>query len=159
MTIASELNRKRATVKPQHAKAWSDAANGNGHHEEGFEPAESNGTPPVPEPKRQKPAAAASPADVIDSTTSAYEDGERYRNGERVLEETGAAPHALHHWRNLLPEVGPVVDRMLGEFCFGDVWDRPHLDYRTRRIVTITTIATLGRPTLLRTHIRGALAF
>lgn len=95
---------------------------------------------------------------MIETTPSAYEDGERYRNGERVLEETGAAPQALHHWRNLLPEVGPVVDRMLGEFCFGDVWDRPHLDYRTRRIVTITTIATLGRPTLLRTHIRGALA-
>lgn len=95
---------------------------------------------------------------MIDSTPEAYENGERYLNGERVLVETGSARHALHHWRHLDPDAGPVLDRMLGEFCFGDVWDRPHLDYRTRRIITITTIATLGRPTLLRTHIRGALA-
>lgn len=95
---------------------------------------------------------------MSDSDLYAYENGERYLNGERVLAETGTAPKALHHWRNLDPDVGPVIDRMLGEFCFGDVWDRPHLDYRTRRIVTITTIAVLGRPTLLRTHIRGALA-
>lgn len=92
------------------------------------------------------------------SNPYAYEDGERYHAGERVLIDTGAAPKALHHWRNIDPDVGPALDRMLGEFCFGDVWDRPALDYRTRRIITITTIATLGRPTLLRTHIKGALA-
>jgi 4-carboxymuconolactone decarboxylase len=86
-----------------------------------------------------------------------YEESARYQNGERVLAETGVAPKALHHWRNIEPTVGPVLDRMLGEFCFGDVWAREELDYRTRRIITITTIATLGRPTLLRTHIKGAL--
>jgi len=86
-----------------------------------------------------------------------YEHSDRYAEGERVLAELGTAPKALHHWRNLDPDVGPVVDRMLGEFCFGDVWAREELDLRTRRIITITTIATLGRPTLLRTHIRGAL--
>ena len=80
-----------------------------------------------------------------DSNPFAYEDGERYQNGERVLIETGAAPKALHHWRNIDPHVGPVIDRMLGEFCFGDVWDRPEIDHHTRRIITITTIATLGR--------------
>lgn len=86
-----------------------------------------------------------------------YENSEAYRRGEQVLVDTGAAPKALHHWRHLDPTVGPVIDRMLGEFCFGDVWAREVLDPRTRRIITITTIATLGRPTLLRTHIRGAL--
>jgi 4-carboxymuconolactone decarboxylase len=87
-----------------------------------------------------------------------YENGVRYKEGERVLEETGASPKGLHHWRHIEPNVGPVIDRMLGEFCFGDVWNRPELDYRTRRVITITTIAVLGRPTLLRTHIRAALA-
>ena len=46
---------------------------------------------------------------------------------------------------------------MLGEFCFGDVWARDGLDLRTRRIVTLTTVATLSRPKYLRTHIRAAL--
>lgn len=86
-----------------------------------------------------------------------YENNPLYQKGEEVLIETGAAPKALHHWRNIDPIVGPELDRMLGEFCFGDVWARESLDYKTKRIITITTIAVLGRPTLLRTHIRGAL--
>lgn len=87
-----------------------------------------------------------------------YENGDRYQQGEQILEATGAPAKALHHWRNIEPHVGPVIDRMLGEFCFGDVWARPELDPRTRRVITITAIAVLGRPTLLRTHIRAALA-
>lgn len=86
-----------------------------------------------------------------------YENNALYRKGEEVLIETGSAPKALHHWRNLEPTVGPELDRMLGEFCFGDVWAQEGLDYKTKRIITITTIAVLGRPTLLRTHIKGAL--
>ena len=86
-----------------------------------------------------------------------YENTPLYQKGEEVLIETGAAPKALHHWRNIEPTVGPVLDRMLGEFCFGDVWAREGLDYKTKRIITLTTIAVLGRPTLLRTHVRGAL--
>jgi 4-carboxymuconolactone decarboxylase len=86
-----------------------------------------------------------------------YENTPLYQKGEEVLIETGAAPKALHHWRNIEPTVGPELDRMLGEFCFGDVWAREGLDYKTKRIITLTTIAVLGRPTLLRTHIRGAL--
>ena len=86
-----------------------------------------------------------------------YENTPLYQKGEEVLIETGAAPKALHHWRNIEPTVGTELDRMLGEFCFGDVWAREGLDYKTKRIITLTTIAVLGRPTLLRTHIRGAL--
>ena len=86
-----------------------------------------------------------------------YENTPLYQKGEEVLIETGAAPKALHHWRNIEPTVGPELDRMLGEFCFGDVWAREGLDYKTKRIITLTTLAVLGRPTLLRTHIRGAL--
>jgi 4-carboxymuconolactone decarboxylase len=86
-----------------------------------------------------------------------YENTPLYQKGEEVLIETGAAPKALHHWRNIEPTVGPELDRMLGEFCFGDVWAREGLDYKTKRIITLTTIAVLGRPTLLRTHVRGAL--
>jgi 4-carboxymuconolactone decarboxylase len=86
-----------------------------------------------------------------------YENNAQYQKGEEVLIETGSAPKALHHWRNLEPTVGPELDRMLGEFCFGDVWAQEGLDYKTKRIITITTIAVLGRPTLLRTHIKGAL--
>ena len=41
-----------------------------------------------------------------------YENTPLYQKGEEVLIETGAAPKALHHWRNIEPTVGPELDRM-----------------------------------------------
>lgn len=84
-------------------------------------------------------------------------DSDAYRRGVAVLEATGANGAGLQRWQSVDPVVGPVLDRMLGEFCFGDVWARDGLDLRTRRIVTLSTIAALGRPTLLKVHVKGAL--
>jgi 4-carboxymuconolactone decarboxylase len=81
---------------------------------------------------------------------------DRYQRGEEVLDAIGSGAASLDHWASV-PEVGPEIARMLGEFCFGDVWARDGLDAKTRRIVTLTTIAALGRPTLLKVHIQGAL--
>jgi 4-carboxymuconolactone decarboxylase len=85
-------------------------------------------------------------------------DSERYRTGLDVLEAIGSGAAGIHRWQAVDPVVGPQLDRMLGEFCFGDVWAGDGLDHRTRRTITLTTIAVLGRPTLLEGHIRGALA-
>ena len=68
----------------------------------------------------------------------------------------GNDPNGIKGFLALGPVVGPEIDRMLGEFCFGDVWARDGLDLRTRRIVMLTTVATLSRPKYLRTHIRAA---
>jgi len=84
-------------------------------------------------------------------------DSDRYASGVAVLKATNTDPGGLQRWQSVDPVVGPELDRMLGEFCFGDVWARDGLDLRTRRIVTITTIAALGRPTLLKVHVRAAL--
>lgn len=84
-------------------------------------------------------------------------DTDRYKEGVRVLEETGASGAGIKRWQRVDPVVGPELDRMLGEFCFGDVWARDALDFRTRRIITMVTIAAFGRPTLLKVHIRAAL--
>jgi 4-carboxymuconolactone decarboxylase len=81
----------------------------------------------------------------------------RYQRGLDVLDNIGAGSSGLARWRTVDPVVGPEIERMLAEFCFGDVWARDGLDDRTRRIVTLTTIAAIGRPTLLRVHVQGAL--
>ena len=82
---------------------------------------------------------------------------DRYQRGRDTLSSMGNDPDGIQGYRSLDPVVGPEVERMLGEFCFGDVWSRDGLDLRTRRIVTLTTIATLSRPKYLKTHIRSAL--
>lgn len=41
--------------------------------------------------------------------------------------------------------------------AWGDVWTRPGLDRRTRSIITLTALLSLGHENELRLHIRGAL--
>jgi len=82
---------------------------------------------------------------------------DRFKIGVKVVKSLGGDPEQLKRWSSLDPVVGPKLDRMLGEFCFGDVWAGDGLDLRTRRVITLTTIAVLGRPSLLKAHVRGAL--
>jgi len=42
-------------------------------------------------------------------------------------------------------------------YCWGEVWDRPGLDRRTRSIVNLAMLAAMAKPNELRIHVRGAL--
>lgn len=42
-------------------------------------------------------------------------------------------------------------------YCWGEVWDRPGLDRRTRSIVNLAMLAAMSKPNELRIHVRGAL--
>jgi len=41
--------------------------------------------------------------------------------------------------------------------AWGNVWQRPGLDLRTRSLVTVAMLAALGKQTELKGHVRGAL--
>lgn len=41
---------------------------------------------------------------------------------------------------------------------FGDIWQRPGLDKRTRSMLTLTALTALCRPNQLKLHVQGALA-
>jgi 4-carboxymuconolactone decarboxylase len=52
----------------------------------------------------------------------------------------------------------PDLTRCLVEFPFGDIYTRPGLDPKTREMLTIAALTTLGFPQdELRQHIHGAL--
>lgn len=82
---------------------------------------------------------------------------DRYARGVAVLEALNNDPTSMAAWRRVDPVVGPKLDRMLGEFCFGDVWAGDGLDLKTRRIVTLVTLATQGRSSALAGHIQMSL--
>lgn len=42
-------------------------------------------------------------------------------------------------------------------YCWGEIWDRPGLDRRTRSIVNISLLTAMGKPNELRVHVKGAL--
>ena len=52
---------------------------------------------------------------------------------------------------------GPMQD-LVTRYCFGEVWGRELLDRRTRSMLTLAIVATLGRNNQLKVHVRGAIA-
>ncbi|GEN79865.1 carboxymuconolactone decarboxylase family protein [Actinotalea fermentans] len=89
--------------------------------------------------------------------TASYETGERYLRGREVLASMNNDPDGLAFWRDVDPDVGPELDRLLGEHCFGDIWAGDGLDKRTRRIIVITTLANQNRMVQLHGHVKSAL--
>ena len=51
----------------------------------------------------------------------------------------------------------PLQD-LVTRLCFGEVWNRPGLDRKTRSMLTIAILIGQSRPDQLRNHIKGALA-
>ena len=51
----------------------------------------------------------------------------------------------------------PLED-MVTTWCFGDIWQRPGLDLKTRSMITLAALTALCRPNQLKGHVEGALA-
>jgi len=49
------------------------------------------------------------------------------------------------------------LTRLVTEHCFSDSWSRPGLPLKTKSLLTIAILTTLGNPEELKGHIRGAL--
>ncbi len=52
---------------------------------------------------------------------------------------------------------GPFQD-LITRYCFGEVWNRPPLDRKTRSMLSLAIISCLSRPNQVRVHVRGAIA-
>lgn len=55
-------------------------------------------------------------------------------------------------------EPGDVFLEQTLDRVFGEVWTRPALTRRERRLITLATIAMTGAPTAMEVHVRSALA-
>ena len=51
----------------------------------------------------------------------------------------------------------PLQD-MVTRYCFGDVWHRPHLDRKTRSLLTLAMLTALDKPHEIKRHIQGAIS-
>ncbi|MGA0807303.1 MAG: carboxymuconolactone decarboxylase family protein [Pseudohongiellaceae bacterium] len=47
---------------------------------------------------------------------------------------------------------------LVTSWVFGDVWQRPGLDCKTRSMITLAALTALAKPNQLKMHIQGALA-
>lgn len=81
---------------------------------------------------------------------------DRYRRGVDIAQQlsSGSLDRFL---TSRVAEVAPDFARMAIEFPFGDLYARDALDLRSREIVAITALATLGQADQLRLHVAAAL--
>lgn len=49
------------------------------------------------------------------------------------------------------------LQELVTEYCWGDVWNRPGLDRRTRSMLNLAMLTALNRPHELKLHVKGAL--
>jgi 4-carboxymuconolactone decarboxylase len=50
------------------------------------------------------------------------------------------------------------LQEMVTRFCFGEIWQRPGLDRKTRSLLTLSMLIGTGRFMQLPAHLRGAVA-
>ncbi len=59
--------------------------------------------------------------------------------------------------RDAWSRLSPDFARYVTDFLAGEIWARPHLDLKTRSLVTVAALTALGRPNALRLNVEMAL--
>lgn len=49
------------------------------------------------------------------------------------------------------------MQELVTQYCWGDIWNRPGLDRRTRSLLNLALMTALNRPHELKLHVRGAI--
>ena len=81
---------------------------------------------------------------------------DRYQKGLEKLKIMN--PDSYKNLEKALEDIAPDMARYVAEFPYGDIYTRPGLDLKTRELVTVASITTLGSaPLQLESHIHGAL--
>ncbi len=53
-------------------------------------------------------------------------------------------------------EFSMQIQKLVTEYCWGEIWSRPGLDHKTRSLINIAMLTALNRPNEVRLHMRGA---
>lgn len=61
------------------------------------------------------------------------------------------------HHANASDMMAPIQD-IVTRICFGEIWQRPVLDLKTRSLITLAMLVATGRTHEIKIHTRGAVA-
>ena len=86
-------------------------------------------------------------------TTSASKDFEK---GLATLKQVMGEDFVANAFANATEFTMPMQEYITRN-AWGDVWQRPGLDMKTRSLVTVALLAALGKQHELKGHVRGAL--
>ena len=85
------------------------------------------------------------------------DDTTRREAGRRVRREVLGSDHVDRAEAAATPLTADFQD-LLTRYAWGEIWTRPGLDHRTRRMLVLATLIALGRWEEFRLHARAAVA-
>ena len=82
--------------------------------------------------------------------------GEQFAKGLKVRREVLGDAHVNKSLAAADDFTAPM-QKLVTEWCWGEIWTRPGLDRRTRSFINLAMISALNRPHELELHTRAAL--
>jgi 4-carboxymuconolactone decarboxylase len=79
-----------------------------------------------------------------------------FDTGLRNRREVLGAQYVDESLRNADDFTRPMQE-LVTQYCWGDVWERPGLDRRTRSFLNLAMLTALNRPHEIKLHVRGAI--
>jgi len=81
---------------------------------------------------------------------------ERFDKGLQTRREVLGAEYVDAAIKNA-DDFNMPMQELVTEYCWGDVWNRPGLDRRTRSFLNLAMLTALNRPHELKLHVKGAI--
>lgn len=79
-----------------------------------------------------------------------------FKKGLAIRREVLGSEHVDRSLANVDDFTAPI-QKLVTEYCWGEIWSRPGLTRKTRSIMNLAMLAALNRPHEVRLHVRGAL--
>lgn len=89
-------------------------------------------------------------------TTRPEFDTELFKKGLKVRREV-LGPAYVDRSVAGADDMTAPLQKLVTEWCWGEIWNRPGLDRRTRSFLNLAMLTALNRPHEIRLHMRGAL--
>ena len=83
-------------------------------------------------------------------------EGEQFQKGLAIRREVLGPAYVDKSVQGATDMTAPL-QKLVTEWCWGEVWGRPGLDRRTRSFLNLAFLTALNRPNEIRLHVRGAI--
>ena len=79
-----------------------------------------------------------------------------YEKGLKTRREVLGADHVDQAISNA-DDFNRPMQELVTEYCWGEIWNRPGLDRKTRSIINLSMLTALNRPHEIKLHVLGAI--
>ena len=81
---------------------------------------------------------------------------ERYEKGLKVRREVLGADYVDRAIASA-DDFNRPMQELVTEYCWGEIWNRPGLDRKTRSIINLSMLTALNRPHEIKLHVLGTI--